>query len=203
MANTENPLMNYNFLLRVEGIHDMPCKQVHGFSKEYEYEYIREGGVNDYVHLRRKPVSRPNILRIERYADGNILTGTLLKAGAVLKLPLLLSVSSYPGEFSKPKRLYTFTGCVVTKVEYGELSAAEGRLLTETIFIAYETVLCVDNPVSDEKSAWQFDGTKPEGKGQRYARKLEDYGIDTAKEPEGRKWPAVSSHQDITKYLGR
>ena len=34
------PLVNYNFCLRVEGVHDLSCKSIHGFEDEYEYEYI-------------------------------------------------------------------------------------------------------------------------------------------------------------------
>ena len=33
-----NPLVNYNFMLRVEGLFDLPCKAVHSFTKENEYD---------------------------------------------------------------------------------------------------------------------------------------------------------------------
>ena len=48
----------FNFMLRVEGLFDLPCRRVHSFTKANEYEYIQEGGLNDYVHMRRKPVSQ-------------------------------------------------------------------------------------------------------------------------------------------------
>ena len=33
----KNPAVNFNFMLRVEGIYDLPCKSVHVFQKENEY----------------------------------------------------------------------------------------------------------------------------------------------------------------------
>ena len=36
----KSPLVGYNFMLRVEGIYDLPCKSVHAFSRELEGNYI-------------------------------------------------------------------------------------------------------------------------------------------------------------------
>lgn len=199
MANN-NPLINYNFLLRVDGINDIPCKSVRGFSREYEYEYIREGGVNDYVHIRRKPSQKPDSIQIERYVDDTLIDNNTLRVGNVFQ-SMLLFVSMYPGEFENAKRIYSFTGGVVTRVEYGELSAEKGGLLTEIVTIQFETMICTDNILSDKKEEWKLDGKKVEGKGTRYAKKLNDYGIVEDKKKESRKWPLVSSHVDITKYL--
>jgi hypothetical protein len=55
-------------MLRVWGIFDVPCKSIRAFTKPNEYEFIQEGGLNDYVHIRRKPVSQPFKLVVERYA---------------------------------------------------------------------------------------------------------------------------------------
>ena len=63
----KSPLVGYNFMLRVEGIYDLPCKSVHAFSRELEYDFIQEGGLNDYVHMLRKPISKPFTLEVERY----------------------------------------------------------------------------------------------------------------------------------------
>ena len=68
-----NPAVNFNFLLRVEGIYDLPCRSVHVFQKENEYELIQEGGLNDYVHMRRKPISKPFTFQVERYVGTDIL----------------------------------------------------------------------------------------------------------------------------------
>lgn len=48
-----DPLAGYNFLLRVEAKYDLACKSVQAFRNEYEYEYIQEGGLNEYVHVIR------------------------------------------------------------------------------------------------------------------------------------------------------
>ena len=67
MNQGKNPLVNFNFMLRVELLYDLPCKSVRAFQRELEYEYIQEGGVNDYVHMRRKSITKPFTLEIERY----------------------------------------------------------------------------------------------------------------------------------------
>ncbi len=53
----KNVLVNYNFMLRVEGIYDLPCRSVHSFTKENEFEFVQEGGLNDYVHMLCSDVS--------------------------------------------------------------------------------------------------------------------------------------------------
>ena len=113
------PLVNYNFCLRVEGVHDLPCKSIHGFEDEYEYEYIREGGLNDYVHLRRKPSSKPKTFQVERYVG--MEENDPLAIGTVMKMPVILFVSRHAQEFEMVKRTYIFVGCVVTGKSYGKL----------------------------------------------------------------------------------
>lgn len=63
------PLANYNFLLQVEGMYDVPCKSVKGINQEQEYEYIQEGGLNDRVHMRKKQQSKPYTFQVERYVE--------------------------------------------------------------------------------------------------------------------------------------
>lgn len=143
VANTgNNPLVNYNFMLRVEGLYDVPCKSVQAFTRENEYEYIKEGGLNDYVHLKRKPISKPFQLVVERYAAVDYIDP--LPLGSELALPLILMVSRYNNEFGGAKRTYTFTGCVVMSKEYGELDAEKSGLLTERITIGYREMVVVD-----------------------------------------------------------
>ena len=68
-----NPAVNFDFMLRVEGVFDLPCRAVRAFQRENEYEYIQEGGLNDYVHMRRKPISKPFTFQVERYVGTDIL----------------------------------------------------------------------------------------------------------------------------------
>lgn len=132
----DKPAVNCNFLLRVDGIYDLPCKKIGSIVQELEYDAIQEGGVNDYVHLRRKPVSHPYTLEIERYIYAGYFDPLTL--GKRLEMPLVLYVSRYAGRFIKPIRTFTFSGCVVTGKTYGELEAAGSGLLTETTKISYQ-----------------------------------------------------------------
>ena len=136
---------NFNFMLRVEGLFDLPCRKVHNFTKANEYEYIQEGGLNDYVHMRRKPVSQPFTFQVERYVGVDYIDP--LQPGTDLILPIVLMVWRLP--FYKnftPFRVYTFTGCTVMSKDYGELNAESSGLLTETTTIAYRELLRVTVP---------------------------------------------------------
>lgn len=143
-----NPAVNFNFMLRVEGVMDVPCKSVHSFTKQNEYEYIQEGGLNDYVHMKRKPISQPFTFQVERYVGVDYIDP--LPNGAELVLPLLLFVSRTAGSFGNDTvRCYTFTGCTVMGKQFGELQSEQSGLLTETMTIAYRELLVVDVPLDD------------------------------------------------------
>ncbi|NLV86834.1 MAG: hypothetical protein GX025_06415 [Clostridiales bacterium] len=144
----KHPLVNFNFMLRVELLFDLPCKSVKAFSRELEYDYIQEGGLNDYVHMRRKPLSKPHTLEVERYVGVDYFDPMPL--GADLVLPVLLFVSRYQSQFIPflVARTYVFTGCTVMKKNYGELSGDKSGLLIETTTLGYREMLCVDIPWS-------------------------------------------------------
>ena len=157
------PLVNYNFNLQVEGIYNLPCKSVRVFQRENEYETLQEGGLNDYVHLLRKPISKPMTFQVERYVGIDMLDPLAL--GTDLALPVLLLVSRYQGEGGNEvldlsdsmQRIYTFTGCTVMAKEYGELNAERSGLLVETTTIAYREMICVDNPSTlSKREAWSM-----------------------------------------------
>ncbi len=163
-APVNNPITAFNFVLEVEGVYFMALKSVHVFNKENEYEYIREGGVNDYVHMRRKPISKPFTFQVERYVGTERFLDPLAN-GTELMLPVLLYVYRYKARSeiidsapAWPARIYTFTGCVVTSKEYGELNSEKSAILTETTTIAYRELMVVTNPFeeSQEQPAWKF-----------------------------------------------
>lgn len=145
----KNPLVNFNFMLRVELLFDLPCKSVRAFTRELEYEFIQEGGLNDYVHMRRKPISKPFVLEVERYVGVDYIDP--LPLGADLVLPVLLFVSRNHDQFipGVVARTYVFTGCTVMKKTYGDLIADKSGLLVETTTIGYREMLCVDIPWSE------------------------------------------------------
>ncbi|MCR5594698.1 MAG: hypothetical protein K6G12_02515 [Lachnospiraceae bacterium] len=151
-APVNNPITAFNFVLEVEGVYFMALKSVHVFNKENEYEYIREGGVNDYVHMRRKPISKPFTFQVERYVGTERFLDPLAN-GTELILPVILYVYRHKarseiidGAPAWPARIYTFTGCVVTAKEYGELNSEKSSILTETTTIAYRELVVVTNP---------------------------------------------------------
>lgn len=139
------PVEGFHFMLRVEARFDLPCKSIKGFTRENEYEYIQEGGLNDYVHIRRKPVSKPFTFEVERYVTVSYFDP--LQNGVELTLPLILFVSNDGENIIRSfSRMYTFTGCVVTGKQYGQLEAESSGLLLETTTIAYQELVVVGAP---------------------------------------------------------
>lgn len=162
----KNPLVNFNFMLRVELAFDLPCKSVRAFQRELEYDFIQEGGLNDYVHMRRKPISKPFTLEVERYVGVDYIDP--LPLGADLVLPVMLFVSRSP---KRPEqfipgvvaRTYVFTGCTVMKKTYGDLVADQSGLLVETTTLGYREMLCIDLPWNEESSKGAGTDQAPSG----------------------------------------
>ncbi|MCR4705204.1 MAG: hypothetical protein K5641_03975 [Lachnospiraceae bacterium] len=179
-----NPLVNFNFILRVEALFDLPCKSIRAFTRENEYDIIQEGGLNDYVHMRRKPISKPFTFQVERYVGVDSFDP--LRNGTELILPVLLIVNRYVRGSYQPVRMYVFTGVSVMSKEYGELVADKSGLLTEVTTLAYKEMYCIDNPfTSITGDYWEFDPSdrgntakKPnmygKNKGARNAQTLKD-----------------------------
>ena len=142
-----NPAVGFNFMLRVEAVQDVPCRRVIAFHKENEFEYIQEGGLNDYVHMRRKPISQPFKLQVERYVGIDYLDPLTLGTELILPLYLMVGRDSVYEHFD-PVRQYIFTGCVVTDKTFSELNAERSSLLVETTTIAYREMFCIQNPFS-------------------------------------------------------
>ncbi|MBQ7706670.1 MAG: hypothetical protein IJT72_02685 [Lachnospiraceae bacterium] len=171
-THIRKPTVNFNFMLRIEALYDVPCKDIKVIRKENEYDYIQEGGVNDFVHMIRKPISKPFTLQIERYVGEKFYDP--LSLGTKLLLPVFLSVGRYLNpSFFLPDRQYIFTGCEVMSKEYGELNAERPGLLTETTTIAFSRMYTIDSPFDGTKESWQYDGTK-EGTGTSYRNKIMD-----------------------------
>lgn len=146
-----NPIPAFNFVLMVEAVYFLPIKTIRAFTKENEFEYIKEGGVNDYVHMKRKPISKPFTFQIERYVGTERFMDPLA-LGTELILPVVLFMYRHKARSgwsdsapAYPARLYAFTGCIVTSKEYGELNAERAGLLTETTTIAYREMVVLNN----------------------------------------------------------
>ncbi len=178
---TLNPAPSYNFALQVEGFFFVPCKSIRVFTREHEFDYYQEGGLNDYVHMLRKPISKPFTFQVERYVGVSTTSTTdlgfvdALALGTELILPVLLFVSRYPSyhfwENWNPQtcaRVYTFTGCTVTAKEFGELNAERSGLATETTTIAYRELLVINN-LSNSSSLFDKDEWKSEAQAETYS----------------------------------
>ena len=173
------PLENFNFMLRVEGVFDLPCKSVHSFNREREYDYIQEGGLNDYVHMKRKPITKPFTFTVERYVAVDTIPIDPLQEGTELVLPVLLFVSRFPGRFDTTRRVYTFTGCTVISKEYGELNAEHPGLLVEKAVIAYRELVTVTTFEDKDVGMWSIKDPEQ----QRKARK--DFSRDFERDDNG------------------
>ena len=145
-----DPTLAFSFSLQVEGFFEMPLKSVRVFSKENEFEYYQEGGLNDYVHMLRKPITKPFTFQVERYVGVSEQSGIgasvdPLSLGTELALPLVLNIYP-PGKSGllNFSRCYVFTGCVVIGKEFGELNSEQSRILTETTTIAYRELFIVN-----------------------------------------------------------
>lgn len=191
------PLANYNFLLQVEGMYDVPCKSVKGINQEQEYEYIQEGGLNDRVHMRKKQQSKPYTFQVERYV------GTpyedIFIPDRVFNMPLLLIVSRYQEFFLKPSRIYKFNGCRVTSKDYGEFQSEQSGFLTESVTISYDTLECNVNNIDVEPPQLFFKGDIPAVHGQGAALMTISKAVSSPYDRNKRKWPEVSSAK---KYYG-
>lgn len=192
-----NPVINSNFLLRVDAIFDLPCKRIGSIKYDYEYESIQAGGENDYVYLRRKHASSPYTVEIERYVGENFYDP--LPVGRQPVLPIVLYVSRYANDFKHVRRTYTFTGCTVIGKTYGELDAEKSGLVVETTRLAFQKVSVLDSTDGDQEAGWGFDssGKKYEGIGKRKAvlntGELRKKDMETL----SRKWPVSRSARTI------
>ena len=163
-----NPVPSFNFALEVEAMFLMPLKAVRVFTKENEFEYYQEGGLNDYVHMLRKPISKPFTFQVERYVgtDFNASFMDPIAMGTEFILPVVLYVIHRPAgksgdsfSFTNATRAYIFTGCTVISKEYGELNAERSGLLTDVTTISYRELMVMNtlNPSWEGGDQWEFD----------------------------------------------
>ena len=131
----EQTVTTMNFLLYLDQ-KQIPCKSIRAFATEREEEYIQEGGVNDYVHIRPKPVTKPFTLEIERYVTADFTDD--LPVGEALKAPLVLEVGKNETMRQEPSVRFTFKGCAVTGKSYGDINAEKGGILVETTTVTYQ-----------------------------------------------------------------
>ncbi len=157
MAGTYEVLPNFRFILRIEGVFNLPLKSIRPFTKENEYEQIEEGGLNDFVYMKRKHVTKPHTIQIERYLTEDFYDP--VPNGTAFVLPLLLFVGGNNGQDFDlaPRRTYVFFGAQVLNKEIGGFDAEKSGLLTETVTIAYHQMYFIDTPGETESTPWTFE----------------------------------------------
>ena len=151
------PVTGFNFVMEVEQKYLLALNSVKAFNMENEYEYIQEGGVNDYVHMKKKPISKPATIQVERYIGTERFSDPLI-IGKELQYPINLYIYRNEGrretvgkESESPARIYIFTGCMVISKDYGELNAEQSSLVTESITISFRELSVVNNPSTSEE----------------------------------------------------
>lgn len=153
-----NVIPAYRFQLKVNGVFDVPLKAVRPIARKYEYEPIQEGGLNDYVHIKRKPISQPYELVVERYVQTEI--DDKLAVGSKMTLPLILYIGRANGRdlaMTEAARWYVFTGAQVLNVEWGGLDSERAGLLTETVTIGYNMMFCLSSSSDLNDDETPFD----------------------------------------------
>ena len=136
-----DPVAGMNFVMRLNACIDIPLKKVGSISEDFEYETIRQGGINDYVSIRQKQISQVRSFDVEFYVSKGYSHNLAL--GTSFKIPILIIVSDAPGFFDVQyvRRMYAFSGCTVIGRTYGDLDAESGSLIVESAKIAYERMV--------------------------------------------------------------
>lgn len=114
----------------------MSFSNIKSISTEVEVEALREGGVNDHVHILRKPSSSIQKLVFERgVCQGNIVSAlAAFSVGTNLLLPGTILVNNAKGI---PVSAFIFTSGIVLKWQVSDLDASSSKVLVETFEVAH------------------------------------------------------------------
>ena len=161
---------NFQFSMTVELVYDIPLRAVRNINKQNEYEHIHEGGLNDYVHMRRKPISQPFTFEVERYLTTSWTDP--LSNGTELTLPVILWLDKWANDWctnisepdpskrkykhdSQSGKLFIFTGVIVMGKRYGEFNAEKPEVATEIITLGYNNLYVLSNYAALCGSPWE------------------------------------------------
>ncbi len=121
------------------GQFSMSFSKIRNISREIEVEVLKEGGVNDYVHILQKSYSSPHKLIFERgLCESSILSNpTPLLVGKRLPFPGIINVHDAKGEIMAS---YSFSEPIILKWELGDLDAMQNSILIETLEVAHSGI---------------------------------------------------------------
>ena len=146
-------------MLIVNGYDEIPLKSIRPFTRELEYDYIQEGGINDYVHILRKPSTKPFTIQVERYAIPK--TEDPISEGTVYQVPMQLVVGENHGRKFERKRTYILMWPRILNKEIGAMDAERSGLLTETVTIAYSHMVLIHADTDNNGYKFEKGKTKP------------------------------------------
>ncbi len=155
----KNVIPGFRFMLIVNGYDEIPLKSIRPFTRELEYDYIQEGGINDYVHILRKPSTKPFTIQVERYAIPK--TEDPISEGTVYQVPMQLVVGENHGRKFERKRTYILMWPRILNKEIGAMDAERSGLLTETVTIAYSHMVLIHADTDNNGYKFEKGKTKP------------------------------------------
>ncbi|MBQ6886975.1 MAG: phage tail protein [Lachnospiraceae bacterium] len=130
--------ITYNFMVFL-GPLKVSCAKVSGVENVLDTTTVSEGGVNDRVYTLEAPAKTEKTLILER---GSCLS---LNAAEFILVPgyrFTTDIIVFVLDIEQiPRFVYSFSGCYVKKVKYGDLDASRSEVLMERVEIAYETVI--------------------------------------------------------------
>ncbi len=134
-SDAARPISSNRFFVLL-GPLKMSFSNIKNISTEVEVEALKEGGVNDHVHILRKPSSSIQKLVFERgVCQGNILSMvSAFSVGTNLLLPGTILVNNAKG---MPVNAFIFTSGIVLKWKVSDLNASESKVLIETFEVAH------------------------------------------------------------------
>lgn len=114
----------------------MSFSRIRNITKQIEVDVLKEGGVNDYVHVLQKPYTTPHKLIFEHgLCESSVFSMlTPLLVGKRLPLSGTISVKNAKGEMVSS---YSFGEPIILKWEIGDLDAMSNKVLIESLEVAH------------------------------------------------------------------
>ena len=125
---------NYNFRVEVNGV-PLSFSRVSGIERSMNMNTLQEGGLNRHVHYLNNGVSGERALVLEYgMAKSNAAISQLTPGRMLFKGVTVMVLGD---DASKPAVTYSFEGCYIRKVSFGDLNAGNGEVLINHLEIVY------------------------------------------------------------------
>ena len=98
-------------------------------------EAVREGGLNQHVHYMNGGLNGERTLTLEYGMSKSNEAVSQLTPGRMLFKGVTVMVLG--DDASKPVVTYSFDGCYIKKVNFGDLNAGNGELIVNNLEIVY------------------------------------------------------------------